>query len=88
MAVITANPIRNRPTNPEERWEGDRVGRRSFELSTYVCDGTISSVAQIAQVVGSGARRPTRSPSHGLLLFDVDSLVRITARAEALLGPS
>ncbi len=30
------------PTNSEGRWEGDRVGRRSLGVSTYVRWGTMS----------------------------------------------
>ena len=63
------------------------VAVRSNYRRTPLMEGD-PHVTKITQVVGSGARRPTRSPSHGLLLFDVDSFVRITAHAEALLGPS
>ena len=38
------------PTNSEERWEGDRVGRRSFKPSTCLPWGKMSLITKTTQV--------------------------------------
>ncbi len=50
------NANRTCPTSSAERWEGDRAGPRSFALSTYVVDKTMSLLVEMAQAAGSAHR--------------------------------